>query len=151
MGVPSVVKDCCSVWVSPGTFSKVLCEHVQDVCCVGLKVVSEVVCSIVKCIGEQCHGSELVGSLYVAVAKEACVYVGEEFWWEVELSAECFACDFAVVVMLDGILSCVAAAKKASVGVEVSFLVSPVSAPSVPQGADRSSCDPGWGESPEEL
>ena len=80
MGVPSVVQDCCSVWVSPGTFSKVLCEHVRDVCCVGARVVSEVVCSIVECVSEQCDGSELVSGLYVAVAKEAGVYVGEEFW-----------------------------------------------------------------------
>ena len=101
VGVPSVVKDCGGVWVSPGAFSEVLGEHVWDVRGVGVRVVSEVVGSIVECVSEQCDGSELVRGLYVAVAKEAGVYVREEFWWKVKLSAEGFACDFAMKVMLN--------------------------------------------------
>ena len=52
--------------------------------------------------------------------------------------------DFASEVMFDGVLCCVPATKHASVGFEVSFLVSPMRAPSVPEGAESGSAYSGW-------
>ena len=52
--------------------------------------------------------------------------------------------DFASEVMFDGVLCCVPATKHASVGFEVSFLVSPMRAPSVQESAESGSTYSGW-------
>ena len=52
--------------------------------------------------------------------------------------------DIASEVMFDGVLCCVPATQHATVGFEVSFLVSPLRAPSVPEGAESGSTDSGW-------
>ncbi len=52
--------------------------------------------------------------------------------------------DLASEVVFDGVLCCASATKHASVGFEVSFLVSPVCAPSVPEGAESGGTNSGW-------
>ena len=93
----------------------------------------------------------MVGGLYVCVAQEAAVEVGVKFGWEVELLVYCVFGDPAVEVVFDRIFGCVAAAEEAFVTGVVAFLESPVSAPSVPQGAEGRGGDSGRGESLQEL
>ena len=81
--------------------------------------------------------------MYVGITEKPAVQVREEWWRQVELSAEDVLGDLAMEVMFDAVLRSVSATEHTAISWKVAFLVSPVRAPSVPQGTEGSSTDSG--------